>query len=370
MNKQENNLSGMCVGKKAKDHKDSLIVASNKILCGIELTKNGTKLAENQREYIPKIKDADMLLKYNYNIQQLKQIAKKYKVKITGTKSELILRIYSFLILSKFVIKIQKYFRGMLHRKFIQLHGPAFKNRNLCVNTIDFLSMEELTNITNAQFVSFKDKDGFIYGFDVISLHNLIHKAEDKQKIKNPFNNQLLTADMIKDLKTLIRYSKLLQFPIHLEMEDITENISNTKNIELRTLSLFQYIDSLGNYSNSQWFLQLNNVRLIRFIRELMDIWNYRAPLTTAVKIQICPPLGNPFIRLPNIYRFHIMEIDEIRKHILDVLDKFVTSSPNRDNQCLGAYYLLGALTLVSNDAATSLPWLYQAVCYGQEGYN
>jgi hypothetical protein len=41
-----------------------------------------------------------------------------------------------------------------------------------------------------------------------------------------------------------------------------------------------------------------------------------------------------------------------------------VNSGIDRDNKCLGAYYVLGALTLVSEDAATSLPWLYQAVCY------
>jgi hypothetical protein len=45
-------------------------------------------------------------------------------------------------------------------------------------------------------------------------------------------------------------------------------------------------------------------------------------------------------------------------------MENLVVTGINKDSKCLGAYYVLGALTLVNNDAATSLPWLYQAVCY------
>ena len=127
---------------------------------------------------------------------------------------------------------------------------------------------------------------------------------------------------------------------------------------------MFQNIDALGNYSNAKWFLNLNRQQLIKMTRELIDIWSYRAPLSIETKRAICPPLGNPFSRI-NIYQFQSIEnIDEIRKYVLEILEKFVNSGIDRDNKCLGAYYVLGALTLVSEDAATSLPWLYQAVCY------
>jgi hypothetical protein len=65
------------------------------------------------------------------------------------------------------------------------------------------------------------------------------------------------------------------------------------------------------------------------------------------------------------LHQLQIIEsIDEVRKYTLEILENFVNSGIDRDNKCLGAYYVLGALTLVSEDAATSLPWLYQAVCY------
>jgi hypothetical protein len=83
------------------------------------------------------------------------------------------------------------------------------------------------------------------------------------------------------------------------------------------------------------------------------------------IKRAICPPLGNPFTRMPTYQILQTMEnLDDVRKHILDVIDKFVNSGIDKDNKCLGAYYVLGALTLVNNDAATALPWLFQALCY------
>jgi hypothetical protein len=365
-NKQNNKNILIKTNQNMKSTINNLTDASNKILSKLDQNQLQPilKLELSKRDYIPKIEEATFVIKYNYNLPQLKQIAKTYKIKLTGTKQQLINRIYTYLTLSHLIVKVQKYFRGMLYRKYIKLHGPAYKKRELCVNTIDFLSMEELTNIEIDQFVSYIDKDGFIYGYDIISLYNLITKTKDKQNIKNPFNNQIITKDIIKNIDTLIRLGKVLKFKINLEIDDISNSITNTKNIELQTLSIFQHIDSLGNYSDANWFINLNNTQLIRFIRELMDIWNYRAPLTSLVKAEICPPLGNPFLRLPNIYRFHLMELDELRKQILDVIEKLVTSAHNRDNQCLGAYYVLGALTIVSTDAATSMPWLYQAVCY------
>jgi len=45
-------------------------------------------------------------------------------------------------------------------------------------------------------------------------------------------------------------------------------------------------------------------------------------------------------------------------------LEKFVNSGVDADNRTLGAYYVLGALTLVNEDAATSLPWLFQSLNY------
>jgi hypothetical protein len=56
--------------------------------------------------------------------------------------------------------------------------------------------------------------------------------------------------------------------------------------------------------------------------------------------------------------------ICNIQKVILEVLEKLVNSGVDKDSRTLGACYVLGALTIVNDDAATSLPWLFQSVNY------
>jgi hypothetical protein len=57
-------------------------------------------------------------------------------------------------------------------------------------------------------------------------------------------------------------------------------------------------------------------------------------------------------------------DLDNVKKAILDVLEKIVNGGIDRDSKALGAYYVLGALTLVNLDAATNIPWLYQSFSY------
>jgi hypothetical protein len=58
----------------------------------------------------------------------------------------------------------------------------------------------------------------------------------------------------------------------------------------------------------------------------------------------------------PNIFN--------VKKVVLEVLEKFVNNGIDKDSKALGAYYVLGALTIVNQDAAMSLPWLFQSVSY------
>jgi hypothetical protein len=314
----------------------------------------------NDNLCLPTIKNSDILFKYNYNVQQLKQFAKQYKLKVSGNKNELLGRIYVFLKLSKTIVNIQKIFRGFLQRKCNLLHGPAFSNRSLCTNDSDFLTGDTMKELDCSQFFSYKDADGFIYGFDIISLYNLILKSG--KSVKNPYNRNDISKMVIQDMRNLIRVSRVLKIPIDIEIKD--ETVSNEKSVELRTLDLFQNIDALGNYSDPLWFSLLPRIQMIKFVRELIDIWSYRAQLTSEMKKKICPPFGDPFRNI-NFSYLHSEENNEnVKKVVLTILEKLVNTGVDKDSKTLGAYYVLGALTLVSENAASSLPWLFQSVSH------
>ena len=139
------------------------------------------------------------------------------------------------------------------------------------------------------------------------------------------------------------------------------DNLSSQKKMELKVLDIFQHINFLGNYSDQNWFLQLNRSRLLSFLNELIEIWNYRSGINTETKCAICHPSGNPFRNIQYLHSQH-NDIYKIRTVIVDILHELVFSGIDADNQILGSYYILTALTIVSEPAATALPWLYNSV--------
>jgi len=318
----------------------------------------------NENISIPTIKNYNDIVSYNYNLSQLKNIAKKYKLKISGNKNQLVNRIYSYLYFSSYIIKIQKVYRGCIVKKYKALHGPAALNRKMCTNLDDFVTMEPIEEINFHQFFSYKDKDGFIYGFDINSLHNLIIKTKKYDQICNPYNRNIISKEILIKIKSILSLGNMLKININLQFEDDTLNVSSEKAIELRALGLFQNIDSLGNYSNPEWFLSLNRIQLIKFIRDLCDIWNYRAQLSNETKQKICPPNGDPFRNLSIPYIHTEQNMSNVKKVVLEVLEKLVNSGVDTDSRALGAYYVLGALTIINENAATSLPWLFQSFGY------
>jgi hypothetical protein len=173
-----------------------------------------------------------------------------------------------------------------------------------------------------------------------------------------------MPKEVIKNIRHLIRLSKILKIPMVIDIKDINEDISNQKSIELKILDIFQNIDSLGNYSDPSWFLSLNRQQMLKFVRELHDIWDYRAQLSPETKRNICPPNGDPFRNINTSQILNETNIDNIRKIVYPLLEKFVNSGVDKDGKSLGAYYVLGALTLVNENAATSLPWLFHSVSY------
>lgn len=304
--------------------------------------------------FIPRISEHYLLFKHNYTLPQLKKICKNYKLPRTGNKKTLLTVIYNYLKYSESAVKIQKHIRGYLQRKVNALRGPAFINRKLCVNDSDFFSLESIKSIPIKQFYSFKDEDGFIYGFDVLSLWQIF---KQKGVAQNPYNRKQFPQDTYSKLKQLQEVSKNMNQKINVNMKN--ETLNREKEMELRIVNLFQFIDTLGNYTNHVWFLELDKVKLIRFCRELYDIWNHRAQISEDTKHRISPN-GNPFRQMQHLNIQ--LNIYDIRRNCVKIMENMIYDGITQDDKSIGAYYVLAALTLESVDAAHALPWLYQSV--------
>jgi hypothetical protein len=319
------------------------------------------KIKENEF-VIPRFENYNLFMTHKYNIKNLKEICKYYKQKKSGNKDELVARIYNYLHQSYFANKIQICWRNYVVKIYDRLHGPARRNRNLCVNETDFYTMEKISNISYNQFISYEDVDKMIYGFDILSLYNLLTKKNGITEYTNPYNRNSIPYDLRRNIDRLILFSKIIGEKITVKIDE-PEEISTIKRLELKTLSIFHDIDNLGNYTDKNWFWSLDKIHLIRFIRELTDIWMYRAELSLETKREICPPVGNPFAEI-NVNYINNLSMLDVKIIALKIIEKFVRRGINDASKCLGANFVLCALTLVNNDAANALPWLYQSVSH------
>lgn len=328
----------------------------NSFFSKFNLNKTQNKLIDENLKY----EDYDKLITHKTNIQQLKIIAKKHNLKSSGVKEELINRIYNYLRHSFYIHKIQKTYRKHIIRLYNRYHGPAFIYRNKCTNETDFLSLENVNKIPYSQFYSYTDIDNHIYGFDIISLYNWINKSGEK--CINPYNRNPFPSNIKQELNQLIIFSKIVHIPIHINIENEINQMSIQKKIELSATSLFQKMDELGNYTDVKWFTNLNMHKLVLFVREIYDIWTYRAQLSITTKREIYPL--NDIFRDVNMSELNHFDFYQLNQLVLNIINKFINFGINKDSQYLGASYVLSALTLVNEDAASALPWLYQSVAH------
>ena len=301
--------------------------------------------------------EQELLHTRNYRVTQLKDMCRHYKQRLSGNKDELTKRLYDYLFFSKAAIVIQRNIRKYLLNVYLKAKGPAFIKRNLCVNDADFFTMEPVGEIQPSQFISYTDTDKMVYGFDILSLHNMVSKSS--RPYRNPYNRNELPEELLNNCRKISRLSGFFgEANVIIQEEEV---VDETKLLELQTLSIFQEINDLGNYADHNWLWALSRVNLVRYIRELYDIWAYRANLSNEVKRQICPPTGNPFHGVA-IHALPTLDRNRLRQAALSVIQSMVIRSGDIPTRALGANYVLSALTLVNENAAMSLPWLYQAV--------
>tara|TARA_Y100000780_G_scaffold217840_1_gene222320 strand:+ start:4316 stop:5296 length:981 start_codon:yes stop_codon:yes gene_type:complete len=318
----------------------------------------------NIKPYVlPTPNNYEILYTGKYRIVELKKIAKKYKLKSSGKKKELLERIHTYLYKFNYATKIQSFFKGYILRKFLSLHGkyiyPSIRTK--CVNETDFLTLDDIKNIPFSQFITETDSKGFVYGFDICSLYNFF-----KSNVKpfNPYNREIFSKSFIEKTKKIIYLSSVVNIPINILLNSEDNKEKNPKIILNRRIEkVFQQIDELGNITNSDWFINIskNPIKLVAFARQLKDIIDFRLQITQDIKINIYPPNGDIFNNI-NLSTLPLNSLENICSKVVLIMERLVLYGIDDTSKNLGSMYLLTGLTLVSQQAAEALPWLYQSV--------
>lgn len=379
---------------------------SPKSLIQNKLFDNYNTISKNFRNKRIKVKEEDfsileyneynLLLEKNYNMNQLKKMCKYYKQKVSGNKREKIFLLFNFLKYSKYASKIQRMVRKHIVQKvlFFKTYpkdNKFYENLKNVVNETDCLTLEHINKINFEELIIIKngskkiwtqEEDGtwkknpgkiYNYAFKISSLYSMMKEGKKNDDGTFYFNHPYTREKILyRPLKTHIlklrKIQRKLGYNVSLEFKDDTEKdiLTETKKLELRTISIFQKIDEFGHITNYKWFFELTNTRLTRYIKEMVDIWEYRAQLNVETKRKICPPLGKPFVSLPNntiniTQLFMEREPNYVKKKILDIMEILIKRGIDHHSRSLGVFYVLGALTTVSQDAANALPWLYES---------
>jgi len=350
---------------------------------------------------------ADPSIIKKYKLNELKTIAKSYRLHITGTKPVLIGRIVGYFSQIKYAQIVQRVFRGYIVRVSFKLRGAGYLNRSICVNDTDPCTLEPIDEIPREYFFSYSDEKGLIYGFNIISLIQLLKTAK---KIENPYNREVLSKEWVKNIIRLYKLISIIFPRAELENDVVAPHINQQqihsatithrhaevqqnrmrqtmnprtltrapvyeeivarlrvireKTTPTRIIELFMEIDQLGNYTQSAWFSNLDRREYIRLYRCLYDIWNYRAQLSYEMKRNICI-IDDPFHNVFNeAMYYHDISLNRIRDACVTVFENMIFTGIDDEHRKLGTLHALSALTLVSVPARNAMPWLYESISY------
>jgi hypothetical protein len=315
-------------------------------------------IAEKKQFDMPRIYEYENILNIKYNLKELNLIKKKYQIIGGKNKKEIQYLIYNLLRFQYYIRKIIRTYRLYLLLKYKKLIGSR-KYTNL----EDFETLEPLKNIINLNILSLVDSidennNENVYGFHIKSYKKLLLKY--KKKAFNPYTRKLIDERENERINSIMKINKLLNIP-----DDNINNevivLTNENKLKFEIHDLIHDINNLGNYADSMWIEKLDKNQIIKYIFELKDIWEYRANLTNQTKFQIYK-FGNPFFDIPS--NLLVSYSDGKLKKILITLMRRLISSEDNSIASLGAFYILGTLTLIEENSRNAMPWLYQSFYY------
>lgn len=288
--------------------------------------------------------------------------------------------IISYINIDK-IIKLQRWTKNKLKIYNDNLHGEALYDRSKCVNDSDFVSLDEIKDITNKEFVSFKDDTGFIYGFHINSAIELIFKADEnfydnfiksasslyykqyiktlynhysKVKVFNPYTRFIIENDIKLQIITL--YAKSIYTNDKRILNNNTEDLDMKTKVRNKCFNIFQKIEFLGYFTNTTWLLEETPKNIKFFYKKLATLWNTEFGLNNTVKYKISKT-HNLFNNLDEIMSSRYDKYTLLNK-ILDTLNILVSNGESESDRNSGCILVLYGLAALTNRCIVANPWL------------
>ena len=247
--------------------------------------------------------------------------------------------------------KIQFRYKEKYKKRQILIRGEGFLNKELCNNKEDFFTYENVDEIDNKYFFSYKDDKNIVWFFDIRSLKKLIDMKQPNPYTMIPFNDNVI-------MRALKIIEKLNNMNISTDFKDEIKQVEKDKKklLKQKIIDVFASIERLGLSVNSQWFTCLHIIHLKKIYGLMEDIWNYRAELSQEIKIKMCPPDGRIFNRSPHEIR-HTSDRMKMMDYILTDINKFNNAESDSD-KITGFTYFLISLSKVNPIVLDTHSWM------------
>lgn len=331
-------------------HRREYLVSDNMILYDLFTFKSSDYLKKDIINTLKILFDDNIWLKLGKN--DLFNILKDYYSKDKDIIIPSVVKFTRNFITNENLIFLKKIQNKRIDNRINNLRGVGFKYRSKCNNDTDFFTYDNIDEIDNKYFFSYKDNNGFIWFFDIRSFNKLIKICQN-----NPYTREEIPISTIEKAKIL---SKILK----LDEEEYLNNknliLNRRQLIKQNTIDIFSQMEQYGFSCNIEWFLELNSRELKKLYKNLEDIWNYRLNLSYEIRSQISPPNGMVFnIPVSEVYRITCKE--ELKEIILKEISKF-NNAVNDEFKKLGFMYFLLGLGLVSRECYESHQWIIHAI--------
>jgi hypothetical protein len=331
--------------------------------------KSTKKTLDDRNFIIPSIDELSNIKLYNYKLPELKKICRFYKISNYSkmNKSNLIDSIGRLCILERSTLFIQKNIKRFNVQQFLNNKAPnkswfPSKRKTLCKNESDFYTLENVDEIPLSQYICYVDENNCYWGFNILSLYNYFkHQysiSKIKHKINNPYTNLPFNVKFIDKFNHHIQISNNYGFTIELDIEDTLPK-SNSQQVQELLVTNISIIEQHGYFLRNEWLSDISKPNLIKFMRELIEIWDYRSQINDHVKKQIYHPSGDPFEAIQHFNVLYPMCYDDVFKICLTTINNFISRGVTYSDCETGILFVLSALSLVSDEFAAAYPWIY-----------
>lgn len=283
------------------------------------------------------------------------------------------------------IVKLQKWVKSRLVAFNDRIRGPGYLDRSLCVNDSDFVSLDDLKDIPNNDFISFRDDAGFIYGFSIDNLMELILKTDEnywetfqrnstnlcyrqyirtlynhynKIKINNPYTRFLIPGNVKLNVIRLHAQKKFINYLNNNRQNGIIQPLEQDYKVLVRNkcFTILQKIDMMGYFTDVAWLMDEQIKTLKLFYKKLANLWNFEFGLNNTSRYRI----SHTHNLFDNLHDIMISRADKyiILDKILSIMNILVSNGESEADRNSGAIIILYAFASVNPRCIQANPWL------------